>query len=133
MVWRADLKDDKNWDKMTICLHHEQVLSAVFERKNDKCYGILKHHKRKAQGKKLITLEMAKQLQEKMIHVIPGYMLCRQCVDEFESTIYKPETEIEEENAPSDLAPERMTESSDEDFEILATPKKKLNSILSAA
>ena len=135
LLWRAGLKDDKNWDKMTICFHHEQVLSAVFEHKNDKCCRILKHHKRKAQGKKLVTLEMAKQLHEKMINVIPGYMLCRQCVDGFESTIFKPETEIEEENAPSDEdpAPERMTESSDEDFEILETPRKKLNSTLSAA
>ena len=60
---------------MHICLHHKQVFSTVFEHKNEKCCGILKHHKVKAQGKKVATLQMAQQLREKMVNVIPGYRL----------------------------------------------------------
>ena len=68
-LWRAGLQD-KNW-KRCICLHHKQVFCNVFERKNEKCGGILKHHKRKAQGKKVVTLQTAQQLREKMVNVIP--------------------------------------------------------------
>ena len=51
LLLRAGLQD-KNREEMHICLHHKQVFSNVFERKNEKCGGILKHHKRKAQGKR---------------------------------------------------------------------------------
>ena len=50
LLRRAGMQD-KNWEEMLICLHHKQVFSTVFEHKNEKCCGILKHHKRKAQGK----------------------------------------------------------------------------------
>ena len=48
LLLRAGLQD-KNWEEMHICLHHKQVFSNVFEHKIEKCGGILKHHKRKAQ------------------------------------------------------------------------------------
>ena len=41
LLWRAGLLNKKR-DDMNICLHHEQSFSTVFERKTDKCCGILK-------------------------------------------------------------------------------------------
>ena len=42
LLGRAGLWD-KNRNELKICLHHEQIFGAVFERKQDKCCGI--HHK----------------------------------------------------------------------------------------
>ena len=57
-LWRAGLLK-LHGENMTICLHHEQVLSNVFERLATKCCSIMKIHRRKTQGSKRITLDMA--------------------------------------------------------------------------
>ena len=54
LLWRAGLTDTANKDDLTICLHHEKVFGEVFERKMDKCCAILKKHKKKVQGKKIL-------------------------------------------------------------------------------
>ena len=71
---------DKNKEKMTICFHYEQVFGSVFDRKNDKCCGILKIHRSKAKAKKPVPLDMATILRNKSIEVKPGYKLCSQCI-----------------------------------------------------
>ena len=44
LLWRAGLLENKDKVK-TICLHHEQFFGKVFERKADKCCGVLKSHR----------------------------------------------------------------------------------------
>ena len=61
----------ENKDKVkTICLHHEQFFGKVFERKADKCCGVLKSHRVKAKGHTLIDLEMAKLLKSKGFKIL---------------------------------------------------------------
>ena len=78
LLWRAGLVDE-NKEGMNICFHHEHLFGDVFERRfSNKCCGILISHQRKAKGERMITLEMARQLKDKNIQVIPGHALCRQ-------------------------------------------------------
>ena len=49
--WRAELLDAKK-DMMTICDHHKQVFGNVFERRINKCCGVLMNHRRKVKSEK---------------------------------------------------------------------------------
>ena len=69
---------------MTICNHHIELFGRIFERKETKCCGILTQHKRKVKGHKIISLNMAIELKQKDCKVIPGKMLCRQCVEQYD-------------------------------------------------
>ena len=61
--------------------HHEHFFEKVFERKTDKCCGILESHRCNSKAHRVINLEMAKILKEKGFNdVLPGQKLCRQCV-----------------------------------------------------
>ena len=62
-------------------LHYEQVLRNVFERRESKCCAVLIKHRRKVKGEKVITLQIAQQLKNKNINVVPGQLFCRQCLD----------------------------------------------------
>ena len=59
-------------------LHYEQVFGNVFERRESKCCGVLMKHRRKVKGEQVITLQMAQQLKNKNINVVPGQLFCRQ-------------------------------------------------------
>ena len=77
-----------------ICFHHEQLFGKVFERKADKCYSILKSHRRNCKVHRVFNLEMAKILKEKGFNdALPGQKLCRQCVTEYEKLTKPPENE----------------------------------------
>ena len=53
LLWRAGLKDTNNSrEELTVCLHHKKVFGEVFERKIEKCCGILMKHRKKTKGKK---------------------------------------------------------------------------------
>ena len=60
LLWRAGLLNIiESRESKSICFHHEKVFGEVFTRKlrkNDKCCGTLKSHKRKVKGKKKIAL-----------------------------------------------------------------------------
>ena len=116
-LWRAGLLN-KKCEEMTICFHHEQFFGNRFERRETKCCGVLKKHKRKCLGYKRITLQMAEQLKNKGIDVIPGRMFCRQCVNELENETVNVESSQSEQ------------EDNDEVYSIVETPTKRLNSSL---
>ena len=132
LLWRAGLLENKI-ENMTICFHHEQVFGNVFERKADKCCGVLKFHKRKAKPKLLIDLQMAKTLKSKGYHVLPGQKFCRQCVTEYQSIIKendeKDKTDDDHNKEGSDSNNESMVYE-DEDYHKDESPRKKLNSSL---
>ena len=52
LLWRAGLIDTDIKKEMTICLHHKSFFGDVFERRNEKCCGILKKHIKKVKGKR---------------------------------------------------------------------------------
>ena len=64
-------------------LHYEQVFGNVFERRKSKCCGVLMKHRRKVKGEQVITLQMAQQLKNKNINVVPGQLIDRQCKAKF--------------------------------------------------
>ena len=53
-------------------LHYEQVLGNVFERIESMCCAVLMKHRRKVKGEQVITLQMAQQVKNKNINVVPG-------------------------------------------------------------
>ena len=59
-------------------LHYEQVFGNVFERRESKCCAVLIKHLRKVKGEQVITLQMAQQLKNKNINVVPGQLIDRQ-------------------------------------------------------
>ena len=64
-------------------LHYEQVFGNAFERRESKCCGVLMKHRRKVKGEQVITLQMAQQLKNKNINVVPRQLFCRQCKAKF--------------------------------------------------
>ena len=52
LLWRAGLIHTNKKEELTVCLHHKYYFGEVFERRNDKCCGILKKHVKKTKGKK---------------------------------------------------------------------------------
>ena len=50
----------------TISFHHKQFFGKAFERMADKCCSILKSHRRDSKAHRVINLEMAKILKEKI-------------------------------------------------------------------
>ena len=58
-------------------LYYEQVFGNAFERKKNKCCGVLMKHRRKVKGEQVIILQMAQQLKKKNIKVVPGQLFCR--------------------------------------------------------
>ena len=53
-------------------LHYEQMFGNVFERRKSKWCGVLMKLCRKVKGERVITLQMAQQLKNKNINVVPG-------------------------------------------------------------
>ena len=53
-------------------LHYEQMFGNVFERRKSKWCGVLMKLCRKVKGERVITLQMARQLKNKNINVVPG-------------------------------------------------------------
>ena len=53
-------------------LHYEQVFGNVFEKRESKCRAVLIKHRRKVKGEQVITLQMAQQVKNKNINVVPG-------------------------------------------------------------
>ena len=93
LFWRARLLEKKD-NVFTICFHHEQLFGKIFERKADKCCGILKSHRRNSKAHGVINLEMAKIMNEKECNdVLPGQKLCKQCVTEYQKLTKPPEIE----------------------------------------
>ena len=64
-------------------LHYEQVFGNVYERRESKCCGVLIKHHRNVKGEQVITLQMAQQLKNKNVYVVPGQLFCRQCKAKF--------------------------------------------------
>ena len=64
-------------------LHYEHLFGNVFERKVSKCCGVLMKYFRKVKGEQMITFQMAQQLKNKNINVVPGRLFCRQCKAKF--------------------------------------------------
>ena len=124
LLWRAGLREHENLVK-TICFHHEQFFGNVFERRQEKCCAVLKTHKKRAQGTRRVTLEIANRLQAKGHEITPGMMLCRQCdkcyqdLCEKSSELSSPEEMDDDEDAPDDAT-----------YEHFETPRKRLNTTL---
>ena len=64
-------------------LHYEHVFGNILERKASKCCGVLMKYFRKVKGEQMITFQMAQQLKNKNINVVPGRLFCRQCKAKF--------------------------------------------------
>ena len=64
-------------------LHYEQMFGNVFERRKSKWCGVLMKLCRKVKGERVITLQMAQQLKNKNINVVPGQLIDRQCKAKF--------------------------------------------------
>ena len=126
-LWRAGLLEHHG-ENMTICLHHKQVLGNIFEQHATTCCGILKIHRRKTQGSKRITLDMAQQLKPKYFNVQPGHMLCRQCMTLYENTINTSSSDTKVEETPMDDIDEDALD--DTTYEVYETPRRHLNTRL---
>ena len=63
--------------------HYEQVFGNVFERRESKCYAVLKKHRRKVIGEQVIILQMDQELKTKNISDVSGQLFCCQCKDKF--------------------------------------------------
>ena len=59
-------------------LYYKQVFGNVFDRRESKCCGVLMKHRRKVKGELVVTIQMAQQLKDKNINVMPGQLFCRQ-------------------------------------------------------
>ena len=57
-------------------LHYEQIFGNVFERRENKCCGVLMEDCRKIKSEQVITLQMAQQLKIKNINVVPEQLFC---------------------------------------------------------
>ena len=64
-------------------LPYEQVFGNIFERRESECCAVLMKYRRKIKGEQAITPQMAQQLKNKNINVVPGQLFCRQCKAEF--------------------------------------------------
>ena len=53
-------------------LYYEQVFGNAFERKKNKCCGVLMKHRRKVKGGQVIILQMAQQLKKKILRLYQG-------------------------------------------------------------
>ena len=127
LVWRAGLRE-KVSDVRTLCLHHEQVFGNVYERHASKCCGVLKQHKKKAQGTKRVTLEMATHLEARGHDIKPGMMLCRQCDKCYQELIESSsDSSTEDDYVMDDDIDEDADDATYEEFE---TPRKRLNTNL---
>ena len=72
---------------------------------------------------------MAKILKEKEFNdVLPGQKLCRQCVTEYEKLSEPPENENMTEIIKTESSQDELT--SDDNFLLYESPKKKLNATL---
>ena len=89
LLWRAGLLSKQN-DIKTICKHHEQVYGYAYLKKQRKCRDVWSKHKRKVNGDRIITLEMARQLEGKGVTVVPGQKFCWTCVAHYETVISAP-------------------------------------------
>ena len=114
LLWRAELLERKH-EINIICKHHELLFGEAFERRNDKCCGVLKSHQRKVIG------EMAQTLRTKGITVTPGKKFCRTCIAQYHTITADDETEPQEEAEPEDADEESI----DEDFVCETTRKKE--------
>ena len=123
LLWKAELLERKH-EINIICKHHELLFGEAFVRRNDKCCGVLKLHRRKVIGDRLVTLEMAQTLRTKGITVTPGKKFCRTCIAQYHTITADDETKPQEAE-PEDAAEESI----DEDFGC-ETPK--VNTSLSA-
>ncbi|XP_065068338.1 ARL14 effector protein-like [Rhopilema esculentum] len=114
-LWRAGLLDKVDCKfEGTICLHHEYVFRTKYEEKEKKCCNLFKKHKKKAVGSLTLKLELAKQLKDKGISVVPGSKLCRNC-DEMVISEEKTESREGKPLQPEDPDP---TSKEEEDFEL---------------
>ena len=82
-------------------------------------------HRRKSKGETIVTLEMARQLRDKNIEVIPGHAFCRQCVKEFDDTINKSANESDVDDVDVDVGVNEPVsnecESEDDEYELCET------------
>lgn len=122
LLWRAGLLNHTG--EISICNHHKEVFGNVFERRNNKCCGILKNHsKGNVKGAKRVSLFMAKELKKLGYNVSPGFMLCRQCSKEYE-LLMSTEPEVE---TVDELESTVNVDATDDDFQQCVTPKRKAN------
>ena len=64
-------------------LHHEQLFSNVFGRRESKCCAVLMKHSRKVKREQVISLQIAQQLKTKNINVVTRQLFYRQCKAKF--------------------------------------------------
>eukprot|EP00795_Rhopilema_esculentum_P002703 gene2703-915_t len=122
-LWRAGLLDKVDCKfEGTICLHHEYVFRTKYEEKEKKCCNLFKKHKKKAVGSLTLKLELAKQLKDKGISVVPGSKLCRNC-DEMVISEEKTESREGKPLQPEDPDP---TSKEEEDFELSSREREQL-------
>ena len=101
-------------ENMTICLDHEQVLGNVFQQHATKCCSILKIHRRKTQGSKRITLDIAQQFKAKNFDVQPDHMLCHQCINAYKNIINASSSETEVETPMDDTDEDALDDATNE-------------------
>ena len=92
-----------------ICRYHELHFGEYFERRQTKCCNILDRHvysgttARKVNGQHSISLEMAINLQNQNLNVIPGWKLCRNCYSEILSSIKTDSSDCLTEDSEGDI------------------------------
>ena len=64
-------------------LNYGQVFGNVFERKKNKCCGVLMKYGRQVKDEQGITLQVAQHLKTKIINVVSGQLFCRRCKAKF--------------------------------------------------
>ena len=114
---------------MSICFHHKHFFGNVFERRASKCCGVLKKHKGKVKGEQQISLLMAKELKKRDHDVVPGHLLCRQCVKQY-GTLLDDEPELEGEDVNECESTVLVDDTADNSYNHCETPRKRLNACL---
>ena len=64
-------------------LNYGQVFGNVFERRKNKCCGVLMKYGRQVKGEQGITLQVTQHLKTKTINVVSGQLFCRRCKAKF--------------------------------------------------
>ena len=81
LKWRAGLSECESSIE-TICRSHKWYFAEQFKRQFTKCCNAFGKHTKKVKGGHVVTVDIATELRNKNIEVIPGWQLCRSCYEE---------------------------------------------------
>ena len=108
IFWRSGVSPPNDFatSDLFVCLHHKVLLLQNFSQRFKKCCNIFNHHPFKSlpAGRRVVTLEMAKQLHPVFPAIVPGHKMCSRCFTHAKS---------EEENASEILTVDALTATDD--------------------